>query len=176
MSCLPRSFVVALLACVATAPAAPAANAEFAVKAAFLYNFGLFVTWPAKAFEDEKAPFVIGVLGKDPFGKLLDPLARKRVKGRRVVVRRPKKDQGTRGCHILFVARTEAKRLAAIWKHLDRNPTLTVGDVDRFAHRGGMIGMRVVKGKIRLQFNLEACRRAGLKIHPKLLQLGEVVK
>ncbi len=43
------------------------------VKAAYLYNFARFVKWPGDAFEDEQAPIVIGVVGRDPFGAVLDP-------------------------------------------------------------------------------------------------------
>src|ERR1700681_3665474 len=45
---------------------------EYQVKAAFLYNFAKFVDWPAEAFGSSGAPFVIGVVGDDPFGGALD--------------------------------------------------------------------------------------------------------
>ena len=35
---------------------------EYEVKAAFLYNFARFVTWPDRAFADKESPLVIGVL------------------------------------------------------------------------------------------------------------------
>ncbi len=38
---------------------------EYAIKGAFLYNFGRYVQWPAAAFADDHAPFVIGVLGTE---------------------------------------------------------------------------------------------------------------
>src|SRR5580704_9706085 len=38
------------------------------LKAVFLLNFGQFVEWPTNAFPDETAPFVIGILGENPFG------------------------------------------------------------------------------------------------------------
>src|SRR5580698_7115353 len=44
---------------------------EYAVKAAYLYNFTQFVRWPEGSLGDD-SPFVIGVLGDDPFGDALD--------------------------------------------------------------------------------------------------------
>src|SRR5271170_2643769 len=40
---------------------------EYQLKAAFLYNFGKFVSWPAGDFDRPDAPLVIGVLGGNPF-------------------------------------------------------------------------------------------------------------
>ena len=41
---------------------------EYRVKAAFLYNFAKFVTWPSAAFPNPAAPIVFCVAGEDPFG------------------------------------------------------------------------------------------------------------
>src|SRR5688572_25985571 len=45
---------------------------EQEVKAVFLFNFVQFVEWPQEAFPENQTPLVIGILGKDPFGKFLD--------------------------------------------------------------------------------------------------------
>ena len=45
---------------------------EYKIKAVFLYNFAKFVEWPPNVFPDANTPFVIGVLGQDPFGSYLE--------------------------------------------------------------------------------------------------------
>src|SRR5216117_3696610 len=45
---------------------------EYQVKAVWLLNFARFVEWPATAFTRAHGPLVVGVLGKDPFGKDLE--------------------------------------------------------------------------------------------------------
>src|ERR1700677_4243366 len=45
---------------------------EYKVKAAFIYNFAQFVDWPVSAFNSSDAPFVVAVVGKDPFNGLLE--------------------------------------------------------------------------------------------------------
>src|SRR5512134_3234752 len=62
-----------LLACSAWA-AAP--FSEYQVKAVYLYNFGQFVEWPADSFATPSTPFVIGIVGKDPFEGMLDNVVR----------------------------------------------------------------------------------------------------
>jgi hypothetical protein len=49
-------------ACGAEAPT------EYQVKAVFVYNFSRFVEWPPQSFTAPNEPFVIGILGSDPFG------------------------------------------------------------------------------------------------------------
>ena len=75
-----RSSLAMLLALV-LAPAAHASSAadEYALKAAFLYNFTRFVDWPPDAFPSGDGAFRICVFGTDPFGARLDALARRRV-------------------------------------------------------------------------------------------------
>ena len=45
---------------------------EYEVKAAFLYNFAKFVTWPSVRNDVSDSSFVIGILGKDPFGNVIE--------------------------------------------------------------------------------------------------------
>src|SRR3954467_14109225 len=55
---------------------AAVAPAEYRVKAVFLFNFAQFVEWPPDAFTDPGQPFVIGILGTDPFGAEIDSVVR----------------------------------------------------------------------------------------------------
>lgn len=149
---------------------------EYAVKGAFLAHFGRFVTWPAAAFESDDAPFRIGVVGEDPFGKVLDAIAAKPIQGRRVEISRVKTPRDAKGCHIVFITKSERKRIAAILQELAKLPVLTVGETEGFARAGGVIGFLLVEGKVRFEINPEAARRKKLVLHPKLLRLGTIVE
>src|SRR2546426_126694 len=64
-------------------PAQDLPVSEYRVKAVWLLNFARFVDWPPSAFANPHSPFVVGLLGKDPFGKDLEKaLEGKTVKGR----------------------------------------------------------------------------------------------
>src|SRR5207244_10017153 len=86
-------------------------SSEYLIKAGFIYNFAKFVEWPSAAFAQPDSPIVIGVLGTDPFGSVLDRLVQdKKIGQRGFVVRRYKwgkdlKDlKDLRDCKILFVS------------------------------------------------------------------------
>src|SRR6267142_4422997 len=56
-------------------------------KALYLFNFAKYTEWPKHAFADDNAPFVLGILGKDPFHADIDIIKGKTIKGRKLVVR-----------------------------------------------------------------------------------------
>jgi hypothetical protein len=152
-----------------------ASPSEYDVKAAFLYNFGKFVTWPEDAFKQE-GRLVIGVLGDDPITPVLQRTVRdKSVQDKRIDVRRLESAKEAGGCQIVFISATEGGRLAEILKALDRSSVLTVSDIDDFAAQGGMISLLVDEKKVRFEVNLLVVEQAGLKMSSQLLKLARRV-
>ena len=174
-----RSRIVTALAATwlfASGPALPAATLEYQVKATYLFNFAHYVEWPATAFADAQAPFVIGVLGDDPFDTALDEAVRgEKVNNRSLVVRRFKRGEDVGDCQILFISRSETSALERIFASLKGRSTLAVGDIDKFAERGGMIRFVTENNKVRLRINLEAAKSAHLTISSKLLRAAEII-
>jgi len=159
-----------------TARAEPGGFSEYDVKAAFLFNFAKFVEWPAAAFRDASEPIVLGVVGDDPFGDTLDRmLAEKKIRGRTLVVKRFETVDSLERCHILFVSRAESAHLDRVLARIHGTPTLTVGDGERFAEVGGMIGFTVERSRVRFDVDLQAARRAGLNPSSELLKVARVV-
>jgi hypothetical protein len=158
----------------ATAVAAPPAKAaEYDVKAAFLYNFAKFVEWPNL---DPTRPIAICVLGANPFGdKLTRAVEGKRVDGREVEVRSLPTVKGADTCQIVFVASSERERVEDIVGQLGQRPVLTVSDVEGFADRGGVIGLKLQESKVRFEVNMDAARLAGLKLSSQLLKVATQV-
>jgi len=156
------------------APAARAEttlSAEYQLKAVFLFNFAQFVEWPAEAFPDAKAPLVIGVLGKDPFGAYLDDLVSgEKIGERTLVIRRYSRLEDLTGCHILFISRSESRSLDTIVTRLKEQSLLTVSDADTFTRQGGMVRFAMENGKIRLRINVEAAKASKLNISSKVLR------
>jgi hypothetical protein len=157
-------------------PAETPPPSEYEVKAAYLYHFAKFVTWPPDA-ADEPGSFVITLLGEDPFGAALDAVLRgKTIDGKQVLVRRAPRVADVGRSQILFVSASESGRLPAILDALEAAPgTLTVGDMDGFAARGGVIGFRLEGNRIRLDVSLAAAERARLRISSQLLRLARIV-
>ena len=116
---------------------------ETAIKAVFLFNFAQFVDWPPSAFPSPDSPFVIGVLGDDPFGAFLDATVKgEKVKGHPLLVRRFHQVDEATGCHILFISASESDRFEHDFSALKDRAILTVGDAEGFAQRGGIIRFR----------------------------------
>ena len=154
----------------------PPSPTEYEVKAAFLYNFARFVEWPAAALHDPGAPFVIAILGRDPFGAVLDEtVAGKTVAGRPIEVHRIPRVDDARDAQIVFVAPSERANMAAILKALERPGVLTVGDTDGFALRGGAINFTVQARRVRFEINPAVAEQAGLKMSSQLLKLATLV-
>ena len=149
---------------------------EYQVKAAFLFNFARFVTWPAESFEREEEPLVIGILGVDPFGERLDGIIlNKKVGGRSLVAKRFGSMAKAELCHILFVFPSEAPQLPAILDQFEGEAVLIVGESPGFCEAGGMINLVLHANKVRFEINLESTEQAGLKLSSQLLKLASAI-
>jgi len=155
---------------------AEAPFAENEVKAACLYHFAQFVKWPASAFENPGAPLVIGVLGGDPFGGALEKvIAGETVDSRKLVVKRSRRLEDLKGCHILFIGQTEAGRLPEITAALQGSSALTVSDIPQFCKQGGMIVILIERGKVVFEINAAAARLAGVRLSSQLLKIARKI-
>ncbi len=176
-------FGAALLVLSLTAAVAVAAQVrqaeppnEYQVKAAFLYNFAKFIEWPARSFADASTPIVIGIAGRDPFGDRLVEITRgERVNGRAIEIRAFGPGEPIRGCHVLFIAVADRRKLQQVLAQVQGKSVLTVSDTDDFASIGGMIGLAKDDYRIGLEINLQAAEQAGVKISSRLLSLAKIV-
>lgn len=156
-------------------PAQRASVDELEVKAVFLFNFVQFVDWPENAFSGPEDPVVIGVLGSDPFGQLLDDVVRgEMVKGRSLVVTRFRRVEDIKSCHVLFISPSLARMYEHILTTLDAQPTLTVGETENFTALG-MVRFISEQNRVRLEVNVEKARAAGLTISSNLLRAARIV-
>jgi hypothetical protein len=155
-------------------PAPPAA--EYQVKAAFLFNFGQFVEWPQQAYDSPSAPFVIGIVGEDPFGNTLDEvIAGESLGGRPLIIKRFKTPRDISACNILFIGRSEAKRLEETLQALQGRSVLTVTDITGAEHRGAIIVLFNENNRIRMRINVAAAKANNLVISSKLLRPADIV-
>jgi hypothetical protein len=147
---------------------------EYDLKAVFLYNFTQFVEWPPEAFQDDSSPFIIGVLGADPFKKYLEETVRDEVvRNRKLIIQHYSRVEDIKTCHILFISQSEAKQIAQILDGLKNRSILIVGETEGFTRLGGVIGFATERNKIRLRINLTAARAANLTLSSKLLRIAE---
>lgn len=149
---------------------------EYQVKAVFLFNFGQFVEWPQQVYDTPQAPFVICVVGEDPFGKTLDDVVRgESVGARSLVVRRFSETRDLSGCNILFVGRNDSAQLEEALAAVRGRSVLTVTDIEGAEKSGAIIVLYEDQKRIRMRINLAAAKANHLVISSKLLRPAEVI-
>lgn len=129
-----------------------ASSREYQLKAAFLYNFIMFIEWPKEKMPKPDEPIIIGIVGKDPFESAFEPIKDKLAKDRKVLIKRfgqwetiKKLDRAEmekqigeiRKCHLLFICSSEKPMLREIMSHINGYNILTVGDMEGFLETGG---------------------------------------
>jgi hypothetical protein len=146
---------------------------EQAVKATYLYKFAPFVVWPEATFGGPSSPFVICLVGADPFGPFLDrTVAGQRVEERSIQVRRLAKADPNTPCHIMYVGGTPEQVKQAL-QAAHGAPTLTVTDG---AATPGILDFAMDHGRVRFRVDDESAAENGLVISSKLLSLALSVK
>jgi hypothetical protein len=170
-----------------------AKSKEYQIKAAFLYNFIKFVDWPEEKTSDSNEPIIIGIIGKDPFGRVFEPIKNKKVKNRIVVIKRFKSFESIqklgehdkaefdrninylRKCHLLFVCSSEKDKVKEVLALVKDHSVLTVADTKGFLESGGIINFLMEDKKVHFEINVTAAKKSKLKISSKLLRLAKRV-
>jgi len=145
---------------------------ESQVKAAYLYNFGKFVRWDAGSAPSSDT-FDICVLGRDPFGPVLDAtVAGESIEGKKASVHKMSSLAASSRCNILFISSSEEGRLGTILPAAQRLNLLTVSDIPRFAERGGTIGFVMQNDRVRFEVNRSAAEQSHLALSSELLKVA----
>ncbi len=169
----PWGAAILLALCLAS-PVSAESSREYDLKAVFLYNFATFVEWPESARPPAGEPIIIGILGRDPFGTVLDGIVEgETLRGHPLEVRRYRSAEAALECHILYISASEAPRLAQVLRILKGTPVLTVADIPSFGDAGGIITFST-GARVQLHVNSDAAQEAGLSISSKLLRVATV--
>jgi hypothetical protein len=147
------------------------ATGEYELKAAFLYNFAVFTEWP-----NLTNTLKLCVIGDDPFGNAMQPLAQKTVHGAAIKVQRISHVDEARSCQILFIAASEHGNVPLIASQLRDNPVLTVAESNGFDHRNVAITMVTANNRVGFEINQSLAQQVRLKLSAHLLKLARQVQ
>lgn len=156
-------------------PVAWGGELENKVKTAYIYNFTKFIDWPGDTGAETSAPLKICFLGSDPLRTLLGELNNRQVRGRSIKVVRIKDVDAIPPCNVIFISRSEERKLSLILERLQGTHALTVSDISQFSHKGGMIGFVTENERVKIEVNQKSVRLAGLKVSAKLLEIARVI-
>ncbi|GAG48263.1 unnamed protein product, partial [marine sediment metagenome] len=165
------------------------------MKAAYLRYIAEFTTWPQAAFATDDAPIVIGAMGDDRSGVV--EVMRKRIAGkgltaqkRPIIVRTisvgdPQGDTAAQSlesqiadCHLLFLGASERTSWPRIRAAIEGQAVVTVSEIGGFSKGRGMIEFVVSQsdGRVAMHIDLDAVRKARLRLSSQLLGLKTGVK
>ena len=154
-----------------------AQQSEYVLKAVALEKIAIFVNWPERIQTDKTdSEFVIAVLGKNPFGDVLEETYRnKLIKDRKVKIIYVQNVQKLTTCDILFIPGMRLSELQVVLKELEGKPYLTVSDSDGFAEAGCFVNFYTFENKLRFEINHRAMTEAGFMVDYRLLRVSKVL-
>jgi len=169
------------------APAIPRQATEYQIKAAYIYNFLLFVQWPEPNIPptetrlpkpsppDRRQTITIGIIGKDPFGDAFKDVEGKLIKHKKkkLVIKRYspyQKNITFDHCQVLFISSSERRNLGTILTRVKGKPILTIAETPGFLELGGMFRLLEKRRKIRWEINQTPVKLAKLKLNAQLLR------
>ena len=150
----------------------PAAVSEYELKAAYLYNFALFTTWPQDRMEERDSPLVFCVFAQDAQAASIAGLQARKIRERSIQVRQVATPDDGRGCHVLFIGAKSTEVIPSILEIVRDSGTLTVTDVSDSIRKEAVISMAIENGRLAFDVNLYNARRARLTLSSKLLKLA----
>jgi hypothetical protein len=169
-----RTLLVAAWLCVLSS-AVPAAGqpqlTDPELRAAFLFNFARFTTWPGAA---QPSPVVICTDDATVLAALTQALDGKSIDGR-PVTSRSWPSTGTAGCHIAYLRHVRGADLKRLAPQLSASSVLSVID-DRALLGTAVAQFFIQERKLRFAISLPAVDRSGLQMSSRLLALAEVVR
>jgi hypothetical protein len=149
---------------------------EYEVKAAFIYNFLKFIEWSNDKNINDTS--ILYIIGKNPFGSNLKKTLSVPIHNKECEIRYIKSIKGfpkSADFHVLFISSSQDKYLPQILEMLKDSKILTIGDTKGFAQRGVIINFYIEENKVRFEINVDAAKRAKLKVSSKLLRLAKIV-
>jgi hypothetical protein len=156
---------------VATAGASAATMGEESeLKAAFVYNFTLFTTWP-QAIQSLR----VCVLGEPTLVLPLKRYEGRSANGMMVRVDHVKSATEARSCQVVFIDSSEHENIGSINKVLAGAPALTVAEAGKVTAASVHVLLVRDDDRISFEINQTAAKASGLNFSFKLLKLARKV-
>ncbi|MGE5340743.1 MAG: YfiR family protein [Candidatus Omnitrophota bacterium] len=155
------------------------AHPEYQIKALILVRIAADVEWPEKTGVNDKAkPFVIGVIGSNPFEFYLkDAVSDKKIKDKNVEIIYLSNYNDILKCHVLFITQSCEGDLTKILQLTRTRPILTVSDTKGFSEKGVLINITENETAHRrlLVVNEKKLYESQLKVNPRVLAISQII-
>ena len=146
---------------------------EYPAKAALIYNFAKFVTWPESSFEQSEQSFSIGWFGETALGDAFKTISNKKIHGRRIKVHHFRDVSDFKPCQILYANSDFLDRFSKENPGLlEKLNVLTVGEGSDFLDIKGVLLITIIDNHLAFEVNLKSAQRANIEISANLLNLA----
>ncbi len=142
------------------------AFSEDDIKAAYIYNFTKFITWPEGKSQNMIFCFHGDIKNSAPYMQLSK---------KNIHVQRATELSSAQGCSIWYVGNLEESKISELSNYAVQNAILLVGDSDTFVDKKGMIGLVFNDNKISFEVNYLKVKEAKLSVSAKLMALAKRV-
>lgn len=147
---------------------------ENQLKAALIYNFALFIEWPATG-ADKDEPFTLCALSNNLVSDALAQLQQKTIAARALHVKILADKDDVHGCKVLYLDKDDTALPQALKAKAETHSVLTISDRPSAIEDGAMIAIVEENKRLIFDINLSAARQSRLNISSKLLRLARKV-
>lgn len=150
---------------------------DYQVKAAIVFKFLGYSTWPDNRFEDAQSPYRIWVIGSNDIkNELVDIVANRVIDGRSIEIHSAKTVNQIRDAHLVFVARKREASLPRLVQLAKKNAFIIVTENEAGLVNGSTINLRQIDNRIRFEISLLSAQENGVSLSSRLLAIAISVK
>ena len=147
---------------------------ENSIKAAFVYKFTRYISWPKDALAGD-GDLRVTVFGDEDMADEFAKLDGAVVGEHTVRLTAADDPQAARGAHVVFVARSEREQWPRIQAAISGEPALLIGEMNGFLESGGIINLNIKNQRIQFEVNLLEAQERQLSIGSRILKLASHV-
>ena len=137
----------------------------------FTLNCAYFGLWPAAVDPQQTKMLKIGMLGRSNLADSLRTVSERAkatwFRGGEIIFRQSDKAADISDCHIVFLGDLDEADLAAALVVFDDRPVLLVSETRGFVEKGGSVGVRIERGSLRFEINLDRLRAQNIALDSK---------
>jgi hypothetical protein len=170
-------FMALSLLCIQTNKSTLAQEVEeYAVKAAFTFNFIRFTQWPETSFSDDIAPYKLCFMGNSEVARHFKAITGKKNGARSINVQGLSLVEEYGECKIVFISRDVDRSITqGILSKVKGKPVLTIGETRDFIKLGGVMNFISKDGRLHFEVNTQAAKQQGIELSSRLLKLAIIV-
>lgn len=170
------TFIVLILILTTIFANLNAQTKEYQIQSVLIWKIIPYLEWPNQNDSiSETNPFIISVIGQNPFGNILELSARKRkLKNREVKINYVEDIESIGNCQVLFISRFEKNKICQILSKAENKPILIISDAPNCCQKGVHINFYLEKNRIKFKLNLDTLNSAGFEVDFRLRNIAEV--